>query len=100
QALQDSFDFDEWGLVLGVLGDKDAAGIVERLAPVAEHVFATAPESPRAEDADAIADLVEQRGRRVTVHPSLADAADAAREWAASAERRAVIIAGSIVLAG
>ena len=100
QALQDSFDFDEWGLVLGVLGDKDAAGIVDRLAPVAEHVFATSPESPRAEDADAIADLVEQRGRRVTVHPSLADAADAAREWAASAERRAVIIAGSIMLAG
>lgn len=34
------------------------------------------------------------------MHHSLADAADAAREWAASSDRRAVIIAGSVVLAG
>ncbi len=99
-ALKDSFDFDEWGLVLGVLGDKDAAGIVETLLPSVEHVFATAPDSDRASDPDAIADLVERAGGRATVHPTLADAADAAREWAASAERRAVIIAGSVVLAG
>lgn len=100
QSLDDSFDFDEWGLVLGILADKDAAGILDALVPAAAHVFAAAPESERANDADAIADLVEQRGFRVTVHPSLADAADAAREWAASSERRAVVIAGSIVLAG
>ncbi|GAB3598874.1 bifunctional folylpolyglutamate synthase/dihydrofolate synthase [Microbacterium tumbae] len=100
QALDDSFDFDEWGLVLGILSDKDAEGIVARLAPAAAHVFATAPESDRASDADAIADLVEQAGFRATVHPSLADAADAAREWAASSDRRAVVIAGSVVLAG
>ncbi|MFS0854294.1 bifunctional folylpolyglutamate synthase/dihydrofolate synthase [Microbacterium sp. 179-I 3D4 NHS] len=100
QALDDSFDFDEWGVVLGVLADKDAAGIVAQLAPAAAHVFATAPESDRASDADAIADLVEQTGQRATVHPSLADAADAAREWASSSDRRAVVIAGSVVLAG
>ncbi|MBT2486248.1 MULTISPECIES: folylpolyglutamate synthase/dihydrofolate synthase family protein [unclassified Microbacterium] len=100
QALDDSFDFDEWGLVLGVLSDKDAAGIIGHLAPAAAHVFATAPDSDRASDADAIADLVEQVGQRVTVHDSLAEAADAAREWAASSDRRAVIITGSVVLAG
>jgi dihydrofolate synthase/folylpolyglutamate synthase len=100
QALDDSFDFDEWGLVLGVLADKDAAGIVAQLAPAVAHVFATAPDSERASDADAIADLVEQTGRRATVHHTLAEAADAAREWAASSDRRAVVIAGSVVLAG
>ncbi|WEK60102.1 MAG: bifunctional folylpolyglutamate synthase/dihydrofolate synthase [Candidatus Microbacterium colombiense] len=100
QALDDSFDFDEWGLVLGVLADKDAAGIVAQLAPAAAHVFVTAPDSDRANDADAIADLVEQTGQRATVHSSLAEAADAAREWAASSDRRAVVIAGSVVLAG
>ncbi|MFS0893985.1 bifunctional folylpolyglutamate synthase/dihydrofolate synthase [Microbacterium sp. 179-I 3D3 NHS] len=100
QALDDSFDFDEWGLVLGVLADKDAAGIVAQLAPAVAHVFATAPDSDRASDADSIADLVEQAGQRATVHDSLADAADAAREWAASSDRRAVVIAGSVVLAG
>ena len=100
QAMDDSFDFDEWGVVLGVLADKDAAGIVAKLAPAAAHVFATAPESDRASDADLIADLVEATGQRATVHPTLAEAADAAREWAASSDRRAVVIAGSVVLAG
>lgn len=99
-AMDDSFDFDEWGVVLGVLADKDAAGIVAKLAPAAAHVFATAPESDRASDADLIADLVEATGQRATVHPTLAEAADAAREWAASSDRRAVVIAGSVVLAG
>lgn len=99
-ALREAFDFDEWGVVLGVLSDKDAAGIVAELAPIAAHVFATAPDSERANDADAIADLVEAAGVGVTVHPELADAAEAARRWATAADRRAVVIAGSVVLAG
>lgn len=100
EALRESFDVDEWGVVLGVLADKDAAGIVAALAPVATHVFATAPDSERAGDADALADLAEAAGLAVTVHPGLEDAADAAREWAAASDRRAVVIAGSVVLAG
>lgn len=99
-ALRDSFDFDEWGLVLGVFGDKDAEGIAAALVPAAAHVFATAPDSDRAADPERIADLVESTGMPVTVHHGLADAAEAAREWAASADRRAVVIAGSVVLAG
>lgn len=99
-ALPESFDFDEWGVVLGVFGDKDATGIVEALMPIATHVFATAPDSDRAADPDALADLVESVGGRVTVHPNLEDATDAAREWASASDRRAVLITGSIVLAG
>ncbi|KQR93008.1 MAG: dihydrofolate synthase [Microbacterium ginsengisoli] len=99
-GLAASFDFDEWGLVLGVLGDKDASGIVGELVDVATHVFATAPDSDRARDADAVADVVEAAGLPVSVHPDLADAAEAARSWAATGERRAVVIAGSVVLAG
>ncbi|HEY9306577.1 MAG TPA: folylpolyglutamate synthase/dihydrofolate synthase family protein [Microbacterium sp.] len=99
-ALREAFDFDEWGVVLGVLSDKDAAGIVAEIAPVAAHVFATAPDSERAEDADAIADLAESHDLRVSVHRDLAEAAEAARAWAAAADRRAVVIAGSVVLAG
>jgi dihydrofolate synthase/folylpolyglutamate synthase len=99
-ALGQSFDFDEWGLVVGVFEDKDARGIVETLLPAAAHVFATAPNSDRAADPEQLADLVELAGVPVTVHPALADAAEAAREWAASSDRRAVVIAGSVVLAG
>ncbi len=100
QALGDSFDFDEWGVVFGVLEDKDAAGIVSVLAPAASVFFVTAPTSDRARDADAVADLVEAAELPVTVHPDLADAAEAAREWAAASERRAVLVVGSVVLAG
>lgn len=99
-ALSQSFDFDEWGVVLGVLADKDAAGIVAELAPIAAHVFATAPTSDRANDADAIADHAEAHGLPVTVHGDVADASDAARAWATASDRRAVVIAGSVVLAG
>lgn len=99
-ALGESFDFDEWGVVLGVLADKDAAGIVDALAPVAAHVFATAPDSERAAEATVVADLAEARGVTVTEHRDLDEAAEAAREWAADGERRAVVIAGSVLLAG
>lgn len=99
-ALREAFDFDEWGVVLGVLSDKDAAGIVAEIAPVAAHVFATAPDSERAEEADTLADLAEAYGLRVSVHGGLADAAEAARAWAAASDRRAVVIAGSVLLAG
>lgn len=99
-ALEDSFDFDEWGIVLGAFGDKDIAGIVSTVVPAAAHVFATAPDSDRAADPDALADLVEAAGAHVTVHRGLAEAAEAAREWAAVSDRRAVVIAGSVVLAG
>jgi len=99
-ALRESFDFDEWGVVLGVLSDKDAAGIVSEIAPIAAQVFATSPDSERAEDADAIADLAEAHDLRVSVHRDLAEASEAARAWAAASDRRAVVIAGSVVLAG
>ncbi|WP_460773564.1 bifunctional folylpolyglutamate synthase/dihydrofolate synthase [Microbacterium sp. GXF7504] len=99
-ALGESFDFDEWGIVFGVLGDKDAEGILAELLPVASAFFVTAPASERALDADRVADLVEAAGMPATVHPDLADAADAAREWAAASDRRAVVVVGSVVLAG
>ncbi len=100
EALATSFDFDEWGVVLGVLGDKDASGIIAQIAPAATHVFAVAPDSERAAGPDALADLVEAAGVPVTVHDGLRAATEEARRWAGAADRRAVVIAGSVVLAG
>lgn len=99
-ALGEYFDFEEWGLVLGVLADKDAHGIVDALREIPAHVFVTRPDSERALDADDLADMVEAAGLRTTVHHSLEDAANTAREWANEAPKRAVIIVGSVVLAG
>ncbi|GAA3626337.1 hypothetical protein GCM10022200_05890 [Microbacterium awajiense] len=100
EALRDAFDFEEWGVVAGILADKDVGGIVTALAPMAAHLFATAPDSDRAADADAVADVAEALDVAVTVHRDLLDATDAARRWAAAAPKRAVVITGSVVLAG
>ena len=99
-ALGEFFDFDEWALVLGVFDDKNAEGIIDALAPVVTRVFTTEPQSPRASNAEELADLVESRGLVVSAHPAADEAMDSARRWAAEADRRAVVIAGSIVLAG
>ncbi|WZH36324.1 MAG: bifunctional folylpolyglutamate synthase/dihydrofolate synthase [Microbacterium enclense] len=99
-ALDEAFDIDEWGAVVGILDGKDAVGIVTALVPAVARVFATAPDSDRATDPDTIADVAEAADLPVTVHPTLEDAADAARAWAAESDRRAVVIAGSVVLAG
>ena len=99
-ALAESFDFDEWGVVLGAFGDKDIAGIAETVASAAAQVFVTVPGSERAADPELLADHVERAGIPVTVHGDLSSAAEAAREWASASERRAVVIAGSVVLAG
>lgn len=99
-ALDEAFDIDEWGAVVGILDGKDAVGIMSALVPAVARVFATAPDSDRATDPDVIADVAEAADFPVTVHPTLEDAADAARAWAAESDRRAVVIAGSVVLAG
>lgn len=99
-ALDEAFDIDEWGAVVGILDGKDAVGIMSALVPAVARVFATAPDSDRATDPDVIADVAEAADLPVTVHPTLEDAADAARAWAAESDRRAVVIAGSVVLAG
>ncbi|MGO3032110.1 MAG: bifunctional folylpolyglutamate synthase/dihydrofolate synthase, partial [Microbacterium gubbeenense] len=99
-ALGEYFDFDEWGVVLGTMSDKDIPGIIRELAPVTTHLFATEADSERSASADEIADAGELAGLRPTAHPNIVDAAEAAREWAAEGEKRAIVIAGSIILGG
>ena len=104
-SLTDSFTFASLVGVLGVLADKDAAGIVEALAPVLTDVVVTEPRSPRALPADELAVIVREvlGDDRVSVVPDLAEALDAA---AAVAEGRAdygtagVLVTGSVVLVG
>ena len=99
-ALDEAFDIDEWGAVVGIHDGKEAVGIMSALVPAVARVFATVPDSDRASDPDVIADVAEAADLPVTVHPTLEDAADAARAWAVESDRRAVVIAGSVVLAG
>jgi len=83
-------------LVLGVLADKDAAGIIAALAPVVSRIAVTRPGSPRALQAEALSDLVfAVTGRRPECHDTVGDALSSAVR-----ESVPVVVAGSLVLAG
>jgi dihydrofolate synthase/folylpolyglutamate synthase len=101
-ALGTYFDFQELALVLGILEDKDARGIVDALIPHATRIYVTQSHSDRAIPATSLAEQVDewahdaQRLERDTVEAALVDA----REWAAAEPGRAVLVTGSITLVG
>ena len=84
--------------VLGVLTDKDAAGIVRALAPAVDGFVVTQPDSPRARAAADLAAIVEyETGSWPEIRPALADAIAHAREHAGA---RGAIVTGSLYTAG
>jgi dihydrofolate synthase/folylpolyglutamate synthase len=99
-AMREYFDFDEIAVVLGVLADKDAPGIIAELAPVASLFVATQSASDRAIDAGELAELVRESGAEVSEAESFAEAMADARAWASAAPKRAVLVTGSITLIG
>jgi dihydrofolate synthase / folylpolyglutamate synthase len=100
-SIGEYFTFDEIAVVVGILHDKDAAGIIDALSPIADLFFVTQSGSDRAIDAVELEALVAQRARG-EVHGSdtLLDALDQARAWAADGASRAVLVTGSITLVG
>ncbi|HWH25890.1 MAG TPA: folylpolyglutamate synthase/dihydrofolate synthase family protein [Pseudolysinimonas sp.] len=104
-AVQEYFDFDQWVVVLSILGDKDADGIARELAPLATRFHVTASTSDRATPIDELVDTVARHAVPGTVvrYDSPEQALADAREWAREAgvdEKRGVLVAGSITLVG
>jgi dihydrofolate synthase/folylpolyglutamate synthase len=104
-ALADDFAFDRLVGVLGVLADKDAAGMLEALEPVLTEVVCTTPPSPRALPAEALAGLASEvfGEGRVVLAPRLAEALDQAMELAeadAALGGSGVLVTGSVVTVG
>lgn len=67
-------------LVIGMLNDKDLDGVARVLAPVAERVFVTAPDSSRAASPEVLGEVMSSYHDDVTVMPTVADAMEAAME--------------------
>ena len=87
-------------LVLGVLDDKDAAGMLGPLLGVAQRAWFTAPPSARALSPAALQSLARQQGfERVTCQSSPAAALAEARRWACQ-HGGAVLATGSVYLVG
>lgn len=100
RAIEGTLPFTRVWCVLGVLGDKDARGIVEALDPVVEGFIVTQSASERAVDARDLARIVENVAGpdRVRVAPDLGDAVRAAHaSWQIG---DAIVVTGSITLVG
>ncbi|WP_349902840.1 bifunctional folylpolyglutamate synthase/dihydrofolate synthase [Parafrigoribacterium humi] len=102
KAVGSYFTFDDVTVVLGVLADKDARGIVRALAPIATRFQVTQSSSERAIPAERLEELVAELTESGVSHEfdDLESALDDAREWAAAAPRRAVLVTGSITMIG
>ncbi len=90
-------------LLLGILADKDAAGIVEALGPTVGRIAATRSASGRALEPDALAEIISKvRGSRPEVFPDVASALDvlAGASPGARAGMPGLVVSGSITTAG
>ncbi|MGA9876233.1 MAG: Mur ligase family protein [Solirubrobacteraceae bacterium] len=89
-------------LVLGVLDDKDAAGMLAALLPLCERVWFTAPPSPRALPPATLQSLARQLGFEQPVCESgPVKALVAAQRWARAQPGGAAVLAtGSVYLVG
>lgn len=107
-ALEDSFTLDPLIGVIGVMGDKDAEGLLAAFEPHLAHVVCTQNSTARAMPAEELAVTArEVYGEdRVTVEPRLADAIDQAVALAeegsgsSSIGTGGVLVTGSVVTAG
>jgi dihydrofolate synthase / folylpolyglutamate synthase len=89
-------------LVLGVLEDKDAAGMLAALLPLCERAWFTAPPSSRALSPAALQSLARQLGfEQVACDAQPRRALTSAQDWAAAQPDATVVLAaGSIYLIG
>lgn len=86
---------DRPAVILGILGDKDAAGICRELAAIAGCFIVTPVRSPRAGSVDELAALARASGVPATSAPDLSSALAQARAAGAS-----ILVTGSLFLVG
>lgn len=98
RALRTVFRYRRLHLVLGVLADKDAAGITAKLLPLADTVWVTQPQSGRALPAEGLAGLCAPFNKPMQGHPSVADALRAAAQQACHEDL--ICVTGSLYLVG
>lgn len=102
RAVTESFAFTELALVTGIMADKDAEGVLAALLPITDALFLSPIDSARTlgvEDLYQVSGRFEREGI-TEVTESLTEALQAAREWAGQVDGRAVLVAGSVLLAG
>ncbi|MDR0781694.1 MAG: bifunctional tetrahydrofolate synthase/dihydrofolate synthase [Pseudomonadales bacterium] len=80
-------------LVLGMLGDKDSAGVLAHLVPCVDHIYAATLGGERGAPAEIIYNHARRLGAEATCHPSVQEAFLAAHREATAADT--LIVTGS-----
>jgi dihydrofolate synthase / folylpolyglutamate synthase len=93
-AMRDLFTWDRLHLVLAVSANKDVAGILRELVPLADAAYAARNDSMRSADPFPIAEAFSDENKPVRTFDSVADAIDAARS--AAAEEDCILVTGSL----
>lgn len=96
-SLADLFPGRKVSLVVGILNDKDLDGVAAALGPLASHVYAARPKTPRAFEAEEVA-VAFRHYAPSEAFPKVREAIDAA--LSAVQPEDIVIITGSIYTAG
>lgn len=98
QTLTETFGERDWAVVLGVLREKDARGFLRELTSLQPTLFITSSSSDRAVGANELETLAVAEGLAAQSATDAPSALAQAREWAAAAENRAVLVTGSLTL--
>jgi len=97
-ALSHTFTYERLWLILGVTQDKDVAGVLSLLLPLAHHTTLTRAPHPRATPPEQLAELAAQLGYICQIEP---DPIAAIQQAVAAADPADLLcIAGSIFLVG
>ena len=94
---REEFHDEKATLILGILGDKDAPGVIAALLPIVSRIICTPVRSPRALPPTELAALIRAQSPEMPV--SVVETLDAALAEA-RADGICILIAGSLFLAG
>jgi dihydrofolate synthase/folylpolyglutamate synthase len=98
EALTGDYSYRRLILVFGAPEDKNVAGMLARLLPLADEVVVTTANHPRSATPEQLARMAEERGRTAVVTHSVPEALETALRMARPGDL--VVAAGSIIVIG
>jgi dihydrofolate synthase/folylpolyglutamate synthase len=98
RSLKADFQFRSLILVIGVMADKDIAGILREIVPISDYVIYTRPVYSRAASPDILAAKAKGFGKPGRVVPVLTEALEEARKMAQKEDL--IVVCGSLFTVG
>jgi dihydrofolate synthase/folylpolyglutamate synthase len=102
ETIRTQFSYENLILVLGILKDKDIAGICREILPLAHHVILSAPDSDRAASAEELYQIIQCNGlaekQDILIVPRLDEAIIKAK--ALAMEKDLILVTGSLYTIG